>query len=169
MVGDLILYQFSKRNVEQGFFSHFLSFYAIDKLPTGRRLGDMMGSMVLCVDGYDQDEREIHSIPEVRRFYSAFHAAWPYWLYFCSLEMDKLKTMVLCCLSSMTALNVKRQPSVSVTCDPLDLVNRLKQDFAAMNPVCERAEMFEKRIEQRRRAVFEYFGLTYAAPALRGS
>jgi hypothetical protein len=85
VVGDLILYQSSKRNVEQGFFSHFLSFYAIDKLPTGRRLGDMMGSMVLCVDGYDQDEREIHSIPEVRRFFSAFHAAWPYWLYFCSL------------------------------------------------------------------------------------
>ena len=59
--------------------------------------------------------------------------------------------------------------SVSVTCAPLDLVNYLKQDFAAMNPVCERAEMFEKHIEQRRRAVFEYFGLPYAAPALRGS
>ena len=76
MAGDFILYQFSKRKVEQGFFSHFLSLYAFDNLPTGRRLREMMDNMVLCVDGYDDDEREIHGIPEVRRVYSAFHASW---------------------------------------------------------------------------------------------
>ena len=32
-----------------------------------------------------------------------------------------------------------------------------------MNRVCERAEMFEDRIEQRTKAVFEYFGLPYSA------
>ena len=63
-----------------------------------------MGSVVFCIEGYENDEREVHSIPEVRRFYSAFHAAWPNWLYFCSLEMDTLKTMVMCCLPSLTAL-----------------------------------------------------------------
>jgi hypothetical protein len=78
VAGDLILYQFSRWKLEQGFFSHFLSLHDFDRLPEGRRLREMMGNLVLCVDGYDQDEREIHSIPEVRRFYSAFHAAWPY-------------------------------------------------------------------------------------------
>ena len=77
-------------------FSHCLSLYAPDKLPTGRRLREMMNSMVLCVEGWDDDPREIHSIPEVRRFYAAFHEAWPYWLYFCNLDRDTLKTMVLC-------------------------------------------------------------------------
>lgn len=167
MAGDLILFQFSKRNVEQGFFSHFLSVYA--KLPTGRRLREMMGRMVLCVDGYDQDEHDIHAIPEVRRFYTAFHAAWPYWLYFCSLEMDNLKTMVLCCLPSLTALKVEGKPTVAVTYDPLCLLDFLKQDFLAMNRVCKRADIFEDRIEQRTRAVFEYFGLPYATPASKGS
>jgi hypothetical protein len=163
--GTSVLYQFSKWKVEQGFFSHFLGVYDFHRLPTGRRLREMMGSLVFCIEGYDHDEREIHAIPEVRRFYSAFHAAWPYWLYFCCLEMDTLKTMVMCCQPSLTALKVEGQPTVAVTCDPLGLLDFLKQDFVAMNRVCERAEMFEDRIEQRTRAVFEYFGLPYLPTA----
>jgi len=70
---DLIFYQFSPSKVERGDFSHFLSLYAPDKLPTGRRLREMMDRFVFCIDGYDDDPREIHAIPEIRRFYSAFH------------------------------------------------------------------------------------------------
>ncbi len=66
MVTDLIVYTFSRSKVERGDFSHFLGLHAPDKLPTGRRLRAMMGSMVLCVDGYDDDPRELHCIPEVR-------------------------------------------------------------------------------------------------------
>ena len=75
---DLIFYQFSRDKVERGEFSHFLSLYALDKLPTGRRLRLMMNSMVFCIQGWDDDPREIHDIPEIRRFYRAFHEAWPY-------------------------------------------------------------------------------------------
>jgi len=42
MEHDLILYQFSRSKVECVDFSHFLSLYAPDKLPEGRRLRDMM-------------------------------------------------------------------------------------------------------------------------------
>jgi hypothetical protein len=83
--------------------------------------------------------------------------------------MDTLKTMVMCCLPSLTALKVEGKPTVAVTCDPLYLLDFLKRDFVAMNLVCERADMFEDRIEQRTKAVFEYFGLPYAAPGLRGN
>lgn len=74
---DLIFYQFSRFKIERGDFSHFLGLYALDKLPTGRRLRQMMGSFLFCVDGYDDDPRETHTIPEVRRFYADFHQAWP--------------------------------------------------------------------------------------------
>jgi hypothetical protein len=56
VAGDLILYQFSRWKVEQGFFSHFLSAYDFDKLPEGPRLREMLGSLVLCVDGYDREQ-----------------------------------------------------------------------------------------------------------------
>ena len=98
MDSDLIFYQFSRSKVERGDFSHFLSLYAPDRLPAGRRLREMMDCIVFCIEGYDDDPREIHSIPEIRRFYSAFHDAWPYWLYFCNLDVGTLKAMVFCCL-----------------------------------------------------------------------
>ncbi len=79
MEHDLICYTFSRSKVEQCDFSHFLSLYAPGKLPTGRRLGEMMNCFVFCVEGWDSDSPEIHMIPEIRRFYSAFRDAchWP--------------------------------------------------------------------------------------------
>jgi len=75
MERDLIFYQFSRSKVERSDFSHFLGLYGPDKLPEGRRLREMMNCFVFCVEGWDSDPREIHMIPEVRRFYAAFHDA----------------------------------------------------------------------------------------------
>jgi hypothetical protein len=161
MAGDVIFYQFSRSKVERGDFSHFLNQFALEKLPTGRRLRDLMDSVVFCVEGYDHDQREIHSIPEVRSFYRAFHDAWPYWLYFCNLDQDTLKTMVLCCMESFVALKVDGQPDVKVECQPLEMLDFIRRDFVPMNAMCERAGMFEDRIEQRTQAIFEYFGLPH--------
>ena len=169
MDGDLIVYQFSRSKVERGDFSHFLGLYSPDKLPAGRRLRAMMNNMMFCLEGWDDDEREIHSIPEVRRFYSAFHDAWPYWLYFCNLDTDTLRTMVCCTLPSITAIKVDHQPNVQVQFEPLELLKFLKGGFAPMNAMCERAQMFEHLIHARSKAVFEYFGLPFdAPPAERG-
>ena len=166
MTEDLIFYQFSRSKVERGDFSHFLSLHAPDKLPTGRRLRAMMGSMVLCVEGYDHDPREIHTIPEVRRFYSAFHEAWPYWLYFCNLDVDTLRTMTVCCLPSLTAVKVDGSPQVQVEYEPTEFLEFLALDFAPMNAMCERAQMFEQLIYERTKKVFEYFELPFdASPA----
>jgi len=159
MVSDLILYQFSRSKVEREDFSHFLSLYGPEKLPTGRRLREMMGSMAFCIEGYDDDPREIHTIPEVRRFYSAFHQSWPYWLYFCDLGQDGLRMMVFCCLGSVAAMKVDGQPTCLVKCGLMALGRFIGQDFPPMNALCERAEIFESLIDERTQKVFEYFGL----------
>jgi hypothetical protein len=167
MAGDAIFYQFSRSKVERSEFRHFLGLYAPDKLLSGRRLREMMNCFVFCIEGWDDDAREIHLIPEIRRFYSAFHEAWPYWLYFCNLDVDTMRAMAMCCLPSINAMQVDGQAQMAVTCDPLDLLNFLKGDFMPMNLMCERAEMFEERIYDRSKAVFEYFGLPFDAPAPR--
>jgi hypothetical protein len=164
MGSDLIFYQFSRSKVERGDFSHFLDLYAPDKLPTGRRLRDMMDCLVFGVEGWDDDPREIHTIPEVRRFYSALHDAWPYWLYFCNLDVDTLKTTVACCLNSLTAITVAGQSKVGVQLDPVELLQFISRDFGPMNAMCEQAQMFELGIYGRSKAVFAYFGLPFDAP-----
>ena len=165
MAQDLIFYEFSRAKIERGDFSHFLGLYAPERLPTGRRLRELMNCFVFCIEGWDNDDREIHSIPEVRRFYAAFHEAWPYWLYFCNLDVDTLRTMTACCLPSLTAIKVDGSASVGVTYAPVELLSFLSRDFGPMNTMCERAEMFENLIYERTKTVFQHFGLPYdAAP-----
>jgi hypothetical protein len=161
---QLILYQFSREKVERGDFSAFLSQFGADRLPSGPPLAGMMGTMAFAVEGYDADSREIYAIPEVRKFYGAFHRAWPYWLYFCDLNQDSLKTMVLCCLPSLTSVARHGRPLVGVELDPLELLRWVAADFDPMNALCERAGLSERAIYDRSKAVFEYFGFPYHAP-----
>ncbi len=37
-------------------------------------------------EGWDQDPREVHAIPECRRYLHALNAQWPYWLHFLAPE-----------------------------------------------------------------------------------
>jgi len=163
MADDIIFYQFSRSKVERCDFSHFLGLYAPDKLPTGSRLREMMGTLMFVIEGYDDDLREIHSIPEIRRFYTAFHEAWPYWLYFCNLETEALRMMVLCCLPSLAAIKVDGRPNVTVNYDRLELLHFIGNDFGSMNAMCDRAEMFKRLIYDQSKAVFGYFDLPFDA------
>ena len=166
MSNEAIFYQFSRSKVERGDFSHFLNLYApARETPTGRRLRDMMNHLVLCIEGWDNDEREIHSIPEVRQFYSAFHEAWPYWLYFCNLDVDTLRAMTMCCMESLTAIKVDGTTQVQVQYEPTELLQFLSRDFVFMNEMCDRAQMFEHLIADRSKAVFQYFGLPFDTEA----
>lgn len=159
MDADLVIYQFSREKVERCDFSHFLALYRSDKLPQGLPLKRIMGRLVLCIEGYDVDPREVYLIDEVRRFYAALHAAWPYWLYFCDLHQDSLKTAVLCCLQTFTAFKVDGRTSCAVEYDLLELVRFIAHDLPLMNEMCERAGMTELEIFRRTREVFLYFGL----------
>jgi hypothetical protein len=161
---NLLVYEFSRSKIERGDFSHFLELYAPEKLPRGRRLREMMNSMTFVVEGYDEDPREIHSIPEVRAFYTAFRDAWPYWLYFCNLDTEELQMMVLSCLPSIAAVKVDPQPKVTVEYDRLELLIFLRANFVPMNVMCERGGMFEQLIYERTKAIFAYFNLPFDVP-----
>ena len=163
MNGDVVFYTFSREKVERGDFSHFLGLYASAKLPDGRRLRKLMNSLIFLVEGFDDDPREVYAIPGVRQFYTAFHEAWPYWLYFCNLETDALRTIVLCCLPSIAAVKIDRSPNVAVEVNPLQLVDFIRTDFGPMNEMCDRAEMDVRRVYDRTKAVFECIGLPFSS------
>jgi len=163
---DAIFYRFSRSMVERCDFTHFLSLYALHNLPTGAPLREMMNRLAFSVEGWESDPREIHLIPEVRRFYSSFHATWPLWLYFCKLDQDTLQAMIICCLPSATTTQVDRRTQVRVVCHGLDMSESIKRtfvecDFLAMDLICERAQMSKHEIDDRRRAVFEHFNIPF--------
>jgi len=162
---DPIVYQFSRAKVERGDFSHFLELYRPEKLPQGRRLREMMNAMTFMVEGFDDDPRELHSIPEVRAFYAAFRAAWPYWLYFCNLDSEEFQMLMMCCLPSIAVMKVDQRPNVAVEYDRPELLEVLRTNFPPMNALCERSGMFERLIYERTKAIFAYFSLPFDAPS----
>lgn len=165
MDNTLVFYQFSRGKVERGDFQHFLRLYAFDQLPEGRPLRAMANSMSFAVHGYDNDPRELHSIPEVRAFYASFLQAWPYWLYFCNLETEGLQMMALRCLPSLTAMAKSGVPRVTIELNPDELIAFVRAGLLSMNEICDRAEIFESGIYERTKAVFGYYGLPFdAAP-----
>ena len=157
MSDDPVFIQFSRDQVERCDFRTILDIYSAKHLPVGPHLREMMNSLIFLVGGYDDDPLEIHAIPEIRTFYSAFHAAWPYWLFFCNLETETFLTMVLCCLPSMSSLKVDGRSRVAVEFDPMQLGIFLQQHFVPMNIMCVRAQMSERMIYDRTEAIFRYF------------
>lgn len=150
--------------MEHGDFTAFLNRFGADRLLVGSALAEQMGGFAFMVEGYDADPRELYAIPEVRRFYADFHQAWPYWLYFCDLNQDSLKTMVMCCLPRLTSIARDARTQVGVELNPSELIAFIAADFAPMNAMCEWAGLSERAIYDRSKAVMEFFGFPYDVP-----
>jgi hypothetical protein len=52
------------------------------------------GAVTLVFNGYDDDPRELESIPEVRDWFAKLFEAWPYWSFFAS-RIDQTVPLVL--------------------------------------------------------------------------
>ena len=159
------IYQFSRDKVERGDFSHFLELYGPENLPSGAALGAMMNTLVLAVDGYDDDPREIYLIPEVRQFFADFQRAWPYLPYFANLDTENLMIDVMCLLPSIATIKRDGDAVAGVEYDRMELVNYLRNGFTPLNLMCERAGLSEREIYDRTKALFLYFDFPFDAPA----
>lgn len=122
-MADLIVYQFRSEAVETRNYSDFLRRFDPANLPKDKALGAMINSLILTVEGFDDDPREIHSIPEVRAFYQELQQEWPFGLYFCSLATDELLMFALCCLETLDVKKVKGQCQVLVSYEAWEFSN----------------------------------------------
>jgi hypothetical protein len=169
MNADLIIFEFSRRKVESLDCRHFLRMFAPDTLPVGPPLRQMMNGLILCIDGFNHDRRELYLIPEVRRFYAEFHRQWPYSLFFANLDHDFLKILAFCCLHEITCITSDRSAQCGVAIDRIELAQWIGSAFGPMNTLCEQAGIGERGIYDRSKAVFEYFDIPFDAPLPRES
>jgi len=159
---QLVFLEFGRQRVSRLDFSPCLSRYGFDKLPTNpRRLRAMMGSLVCCIHGYDDDPRELHCIAEVRRFVREFHRVWPHWLFFFCAQpgVSTLEAFTACCLEQ---LGVTQRDGAAVTLlesDPAEVTTFLGSDLPAFEAMCDRAEVFPELRLQRLQEVYALFNL----------
>ena len=83
--------------------------HEVEGLRSGRAVDDLMQlsdsarlrrqlahGLFFSFDGYNDDPREVHQIPECRQYLQAVHSLWPYWLHFLAPEPGMWSVLLLC-------------------------------------------------------------------------
>ncbi len=111
------------------------------------------GAVTLVFNGYDDDPRELESIPEVREWFAKLFQAWPYWSFFAS-RIDQTVPLVLTLL--MPGEMVAGEPGmVGWEFDPDQLKPLLLEMFAHQNELIETLEIGEDVNERASRDFLE--------------
>jgi hypothetical protein len=99
------------------------------------------GAVTLVFNGYDDDPRELESIPEVREWFAKLFNAWPYWSFFAS-RTDQTVPLVLTLL--MPGEAVAGEPGMAGwEFDVDELKPLLFEMFGHQNELIERLEIGE--------------------------
>lgn len=99
------------------------------------------GAVTLVFHGYDDDPRELETIPEVRAWFARLFEAWPYWSFFAS-RIDQTVPLILSLLLSGEA--VAGEPGMVGWCFDLnELKPLLLVMFDHQNKLIEKLEIGE--------------------------
>jgi len=111
------------------------------------------GAVTLVFNGYDNDPRELESIPEVREWFAKLFEAWPYWSFFAS-RIDQTVPLVLTLL--LPGETVAGEPGlVGWEFDRDELKPLLFEMFGYQNELIERLEIGEDVNERSSRDFLE--------------
>jgi hypothetical protein len=111
------------------------------------------GAVTLVFNGYDDDPRELESIPEVREWFAKLFEAWPYWSFFAS-RIDQTVPLVLTLL--MPGETVAGEPGmVGWEFDRDELKPLLFEMFGYQNELIERLGIGEDVNERSSRDFLE--------------
>lgn len=99
---DIILYAVSKLEIENKDLQRLSNSLEILK-QAGK---DAKGKLFLTFDGYDNDEREVYMIPEIRSFVKTIWEKYKYLFYFLT-AFDNNRSIIFACINNFEALQNK--------------------------------------------------------------
>jgi hypothetical protein len=105
----------------------------------------------MCIDGYNDDPRELCEISEVRYFIKELDSHFPYWFYFCSPYCNTLKFLLF------TLSEIKRDLSGQIYVTDRDVINFMIKNFKAVNSMVESGLINEADSIKVSDKVGEYF------------
>jgi len=107
------------------------------------------GQMLLSVDGYNDDPRELVDIAEIRAFLRKFELQWPYWAYFFNQVDDSIKLLGSC----VCGTSFPGQGAVEI--DATKVCDFLNRGFAGMNSIFDKFGFPERELEVMSRGLAE--------------
>lgn len=145
-----IIFTITKREVETLDFTRFEQAFGFWPELRGDELRRRFDSLILVVDGYNQDLQEIYAIPEVRKYYTELHRRWPWWAFFLANIEAQIAVNYLCLLSNI-------QTYKEAAFNPDELLTIIGHDFCRMNHLFERAGMSVAENDRRSDEILKIF------------
>lgn len=113
---------------------------------------DICERLQIKILGYEEDNRELWQIPQVRRFFELLNESFPYWFYFLDKKTDNLYFITMCLCSS------DNQDKNLFSMESLLFNDFLNEQFKNLNEVLYYINDYSKEKEITER-VFQYYNL----------
>lgn len=110
-------------------------------------------SVILSIDGYNNDASELFEIDDVRNYIKELDSRFPYWFFFLSLQTSSLKMIALC------LCKYKKASNTLVNMDNDDLKWFLESHIIAMNQIFDTFSIDGKLNEEMTKNIIEHFSL----------
>jgi hypothetical protein len=134
------------------------------------------GGFVFMVDGYNDTEDEIYSIPEIRAYYRKLDQEWPHLLFFANTELESLAVITWCLMDNLTSAKAVGTKALTKYDIP-ELLGWIYDRMMPMNNLFEKAYRHqcstafcesgeashpcEQAIADRTRTIFQAYNLPY--------
>ncbi len=102
--------------------------------------------------GYDQDNRELFEIPDVRDYVTRLYSDFPYWLYFLARECTGLQCLTLCMLPPFLTEDARAKTYPQRIADLLE-----RRWIPALNHLCAAIGETDDEADQLLNSAITYF------------
>lgn len=150
------LFYIPRNQIEQcdtALLLRFLRLFLKDEL-RGRGARDHID---LAMDGYDDDNRWLHEIAEVRAYFRALDEAFPYWFRFLNKERESLHVLFNCMITLTKVRRGVPAPHDANIFDGAEVREWMRHHYAALDELASRLRIDRAERLEVGRQVEEYF------------
>ncbi len=146
---DMLVVQASREYVESGNIEPVLKI--LNSLIEPDNIKKFADKMVFCIEGYDNDPRELAEIDKVRAWMKKLDTEWPYWFYFCSPYCLSLKFL------AFVLSDVQKDSRGQIFIEGDQLAKFMLKHFAYMNIMVENGWISEEENIRVSKKIEMYF------------
>lgn len=154
---SILIFRLTRREVETLDLSRFIDTHGTWPMQRGPTLARLMDSLIIEVDGYDDDPREISTIPEVRTFFRRLYELWPWWSFFLHTGAKNLAIHYMCLLEDVQITTSASPGKTGYRYNVAELQVLLLQEFSYLNFLCDRAGMTDAQGDARSQVMVNMF------------